>query len=144
MAKGKRMNHKTLHREVKIEQNAKKQGVNSGVPEGLAVPAPLVTPVVLLNNSCSSSGTCRFTLFLIFVSLKSVHLLIIQRVLEGPGGSMSQVVGLPNNSYTSITNTAWVATGFVNYKKGALDSQPQVIKFTSCLPMVGGSLRALH
>ena len=33
------------------------------------------------------------------------------------------------------------ASGFVNYKKGALDSQPQVIKFTSCLPMVGGSLR---
>jgi hypothetical protein len=32
---------------------------------------------------------------------------------------------------------------FVNYKKGALDSQPQVIKFTSCLPMVGGSLRLL-
>ena len=31
--------------------------------------------------------------------------------------------------------------GFVNYKKGALDWQPQVIKFTSCLPMVGGSLR---
>jgi hypothetical protein len=26
-------------------------------------------------------------------------------------------------------------------KKGALDSQPQVIKFTSCLPMAGGSLR---
>ena len=35
------------------------------------------------------------------------------------------------------------APGFVNYKKGALDSQPQVIKFTSCLPMVGGSLRVL-
>jgi len=29
--------------------------------------------------------------------------------------------------------------GLVNYKKGALDSQPQVIKFTSCLPMVGSS-----
>ena len=28
-------------------------------------------------------------------------------------------------------------------KKGALDSQPQVIKFASCLPMVGGSLRVL-
>ena len=26
---------------------------------------------------------------------------------EGPGGSMSQVVGLPNNSYKPITNTAW-------------------------------------
>ena len=36
------------------------------------------------------------------------------------------------------------APGFVNYKKGALDSQPQVIKFTSCLPMVGGSLRVLQ
>jgi hypothetical protein len=33
---------------------------------------------------------------------------------------------------------------FVNYKKGALDSQPQVIKLTSCLPMVGGSLRVLR
>ena len=28
--------------------------------------------------------------------------------LKGPGGSMSQVVGLPNNSYKPITNTAWV------------------------------------
>ena len=36
------------------------------------------------------------------------------------------------------------APSFVNYKKGALDSQPQVIKFTSCLPMVGGSLRVLR
>ena len=36
------------------------------------------------------------------------------------------------------------APGFVNYKKGALDSQPQVIKFTSYLPMVGGSLRILR
>ena len=33
-----------------------------------------------------------------------------------------------------------VAPGFVNYKKGELDSQPQV---SSCLPMVGGSLRVL-
>ena len=36
------------------------------------------------------------------------------------------------------------APGFVKYKKGALDSQPQVIKFTSCMPMVGGSLRVLR
>ena len=33
------------------------------------------------------------------------------------------------------------APSFVNYKKGAFDSQPQVIKLTSCLPRVGGSLR---
>jgi hypothetical protein len=36
------------------------------------------------------------------------------------------------------------APDFVNYKKGALDSQPQVIMLTSCLPMVGGSFRVLR
>jgi len=36
------------------------------------------------------------------------------------------------------------ALGFINYQKGALDSQPQVIKLTSCLPIVGGSLRVLR
>ena len=57
---------------------------------------------------------------------------------------MSKVVGLPNNSYRPIPNTRGFASGFVNYKKGALDSQPQVIKFTSCLLMVGGSLWVLR
>jgi hypothetical protein len=33
---------------------------------------------------------------------------------------------------------------FCAYKKDAHDSQPQVIKFTSYLPMVGGSLRVLR
>jgi hypothetical protein len=36
-----------------------------------------------------------------------------------------------------------LSPGFVNYKKGALNSQPQVIKFTSYLSMVSGSLRVL-
>jgi hypothetical protein len=35
------------------------------------------------------------------------------------------------------------APGFVNYKKGVLDSQLQVIKLSSYLPMVGDSLRVL-
>ena len=34
--------------------------------------------------------------------------------------------------------------GFVSCKNGALDSHPQVIKFTIYLPMVGGSLRVLR
>jgi hypothetical protein len=34
--------------------------------------------------------------------------------------------------------------GLSNYKKDALDSQPQVIKSTNSLPMVGGSLRVLR
>ena len=57
---------------------------------------------------------------------------------------MSYVVGLPNNSYKPITNKAWVRAWLCKLQKGALDSQPQVIKFTSCLPMVGGSLRVLR
>jgi hypothetical protein len=36
------------------------------------------------------------------------------------------------------------APSFVNYEKGALDSQSQVIKFTSCLPRDGGSLQVLR
>jgi len=37
---------------------------------------------------------------------------------------------------------AWVRARLCKLKKGVLNSQPQVIKLTSCLPMVGGSLRA--
>jgi hypothetical protein len=49
-----------------------------------------------------------------------------------------------NNSYKPITNAAWVRARLCKLQKGALDSQPQVIKFTSHLPMVGGSLRVLR
>jgi hypothetical protein len=55
------------------------------------------------------------------------------------------------HEYSRVNNTSTMymyihrfAPGFVNYKKGVLDSQPQVIKLTSCLPMVGGSLRVLR
>ena len=37
--------------------------------------------------------------------------------MQGPGGSMSQVVGLPNNSYKPITNTAWVRTRLCKLQK---------------------------
>ena len=57
------------------------------------------------------------------------------------------------NKYNGTTVSAWqyihllkrrgFAPGFVNYKKGALDSHLQVTKFTSYLPMVGGFLRVL-
>ena len=43
---------KTLHRKLKIEhsEHHQKPRVNSGALEGKAVPAPLVTPVMLLLN----------------------------------------------------------------------------------------------
>ena len=61
-------------------------------------------------------------------------------ISQGPCGSMSQVVGLPNNLYKPIAITRLCKL----QKKDALYSQPQVIKFTSCLPMVGGSLWILR
>ena len=36
---------------------------------------------------------------------------------KGPGGSMGQVVGLPNNSYKPITNTAWVRARLCKLQK---------------------------
>ena len=37
---------------------------------------------------------------------------------KGPGGSMSEVVELPNNSYKPITNTAWVRARLCKLQKG--------------------------
>jgi hypothetical protein len=51
--KGQTMIEETLRRKLKIEQHEThyKPGVNSNVPVGYAVPAPLVTPSrVLLND----------------------------------------------------------------------------------------------
>ena len=38
-------------------------------------------------------------------------------VSKGPGGSMSWVVGLLNNLYKSITNTAWIRTRLCKLQK---------------------------
>jgi len=38
-------------------------------------------------------------------------------IIKGPGGSMSWVVGLPNNSYKPITNTAWVRAWIYKLQK---------------------------
>jgi hypothetical protein len=60
--------------------------------------------------------------------------------------NLQAVVG--SNTLVQLTSLSPIrrgfAPGFVNYKKGALDSQPHVIKFTSCLPMVGGFNRVLR
>ena len=37
---------------------------------------------------------------------------------QGTGGSMSQVFGLPNNSYKPITNTAWIRARLCKLQKG--------------------------
>jgi hypothetical protein len=64
-------------------------------------------------------------------------------IRQGPW--VAQWVRSDLTAHTSLS-PIWhgFAPSFVNYKKGALYSQPQVIKFTSCLPMVGGSLWLLR
>jgi hypothetical protein len=44
--------------------------------------------------------------------------LILLPHLKGLGGSMSWVVGLPNNSYKSITNMAWVRARLCKLQRG--------------------------
>ena len=47
-----------------------------------------------------------------------VRCISVSTLLECLGGSMSYIVGLPNNSYKPITNTAWVRARLCKYKKG--------------------------
>ena len=89
----------------------------------------------LLNTS-----TCLLDLFSWLKCLHQDNSYILFRI---GGARVAQWVrSLDLTTHTSLSPIRrGFAPGFVNYKKGALDSQPQVIQFTSCLPMVGGSLR---
>jgi len=92
---------------------------------------------------CLSFGHCVVCLLAIVLS---VLLAIVLSVLPRYTTRVAQWVrSLDLTTHISLS-PIWreFTHGFVNYKKGALDSQPQVIKFTSCLPMVGGSLRVLR
>jgi hypothetical protein len=40
-----------------------------------------------------------------------------RQYIKGPGGAMNQVVGLLNNSYNPITNTAWVRARLCKLQK---------------------------
>ena len=102
----------------------------------------LITPLVSLNLSYGpfkQIQMCRS-----FSLLAYIYGVVGDQIIKGPGGSMSQVVGLPNNSYKPITYVAWVRTLRCKLQKGCTRLRPQVIKFTSCLPIVGGYLVVLR
>ena len=52
-------------------------------------------------------------------------------------------VTLPVN-YSMFSLNVFEKTPQMKIKNILIDSQPQVIKYTSCLPMVGGSLQVLR
>jgi len=69
-----------------------------------------------------------------------LHFIPIFHSILGPGWLYELGSWITN----AITIRRGFAPGFVDYIKGALDSQSQVIKLTSCLPMVDGSLLVLR
>jgi hypothetical protein len=80
-------------------------------------------------------------------------LLLVSKKLTNSWAGNAVLSTITNNVYAltisliRISGPGWLnefSPGFVNYEKGALDSQPQVIQFTSYLPMVGGSLWILR
>ena len=59
------------------------------------------------------------------------------------GGAQARSLDLANHTSLSPIRRGF-APSFVNYKKGALDSQPQVKMFTSCLPRFDSSVLVLR
>ena len=62
--------------------------------------------------------------------------------IKGPGWLNELGIGLPNNSYKHITNTAWVRARLCKLQKRGHSTRSR--KLTSCLPIVSGSLRVLR
>ena len=95
----------------------------------------------LFLHSC-----CQFVYLNVVTNMHSciIDIFAVNKSLFDEGlGWLNELGRWIYNSYKPITNTAWVRSQLCKLQKCALDSQPQVIKFTSCLPMVGGSPREL-
>ena len=68
----------------------------------------------LKMNECHSEKKMSKNALVLFLDLIFLHSILSIFVV---GGLMSYVVGLPNNSYKSITNTAWVRAGLCRLQK---------------------------
>ena len=89
---------------------------------------------------------CSVGLLILWLSSDYAFIYSIRTHCSINGAWVAQwVKSLDLTTHTSLSPIRLgFAPSFVNYQKGALDSQPQVIKLTSCLPSVGGSLRVLR
>jgi hypothetical protein len=77
---------------------------------------PLIFPVHTRQSQSANItyGWGRLTIVFINYIIEELQ---ISSKNKGPGGSMSLVVGLPNNSYKPITNTAWVRSRLCKLQK---------------------------
>ena len=69
--------------------------------ESLLLGVYTYTSVILLGNLCVCDIHDHIQVPFVVITIPPFP-------RKGPGGSMSQVVGLPRNSYKPIINTAWV------------------------------------
>jgi hypothetical protein len=83
----------------------------------------------------------KFISCLLFLLIRCQNIFILFIVFNATFSNISAISWWPVLVVDEAKSTWREPPDFVNYKKGALDSQPQVIKFTSCLPIVVGSLR---
>ena len=87
------------------------------------------------------------TMYIVYITALHARYMVHMMIVHAPRDKVAQWIRcldyLATHTSLSPIRRGFVP-GFVNYKKGALDSQLQVIKFSSCLPMVGGSLRVLR
>ena len=65
-------------------------------------------------NQALSESLLGYLLSILFPVIPS----IFNQHGKGPGGLLGQVVGLPNNSYKPIINTAWVRARFCELQEG--------------------------
>jgi hypothetical protein len=60
---------------------------------------------------------------------KRLHRVVFFICIKDPGGSMSYAVGLPNNLYKLITNTAWVRARLCKLQERSTRLAAQVIVY---------------
>jgi hypothetical protein len=72
--------------------------------------------ISIFVSSTNKTDRHDITEILLRVALNTITLTPIEN--KEPGGSMSQLVVLPSNSYKPITNTAWVRTRLCKVQKG--------------------------
>ena len=89
------------------------------------------------ENSTYNSNQLILTYFILYYNY-----IVLEESLNSDDELGSWII--PNNSYKPITNTPWVRARLCKLQKGCTRLATQVIKLTSCFPMVGGSLPVLR
>ena len=95
--------------------------------------------ITIIVDWCKMRCSLPFHLAFLYLLIKSLVICVRVRVAQW----VRSLDYLATHASLSPIRRGF-APGFVSYKNGAFESQPQVIKLTYCLSMIGGSLRVLR